>query len=114
MGRTRLLIGVLGTLVTLAMVPVAAMTTVVVWLETCSGDGGYPYSAPGSTAARFCDSVASMPYFVAMFEAPVVVALCFAVWAVHEQRLGRLAIGLGLALGVLLTMCVVVSSLPSS
>ena len=113
-GRNRLLIGALGTLVTLAMIPVAAMATLLVWLDTCDGDGGYPYSAPGSTAAQFCDSGASRPYFVAMFVAPVVVALGFAIWAIRERRLAWLAIGLGLALGLLLTMCGVVGALPSS
>ena len=112
-GRSPVLIGALGALATLAMIPVAAIGSLLVWMDTCDRDDGYPYSAPGSSAGRFCDSAASTPYFVTVLVAPVIVALAFAVWAVWERRMAKVVIGLGLAIGLLLTMCGAVGFLPS-
>jgi hypothetical protein len=59
--RSPILIGLVGSIVTVAMVPISAFATLFMWLDTCDGDGGYPYSARASVAGRFCDSSFSMP-----------------------------------------------------
>jgi hypothetical protein len=112
MSSNRIVIALLAIIVVAPIAAASAFVSVLTFLDTCDGDGGYPYSAPASVAGRFCDSPASTPYFIAEFALPVLIAVGFAISAGIRRKLSRLAIGLGTSLAVLLTMGVVVGSLP--
>jgi hypothetical protein len=114
MSSNRIVLALLGILVVLVVAAASAFVTLVTFLDTCDGDGGYPYSAPASLAGRFCDSPASAAYFVAELALPVLIAVTLVINAGIRRKLSRVAIGLGTSLAVLLTMGVVVGSLPDS
>jgi hypothetical protein len=114
MGRNRIVIAVLGLVVVLGVAVASAFTSLLMFLDTCDGDGGYPYSAPASVAGRFCDSPVATPYFLAEFAVPILVAAVLSVVAGVQQRISRVAIGLGAALVTLIVMCAFVASLNDS
>lgn len=111
--RHPLLVGLVGVVTTLLLAPVAAFVTIWSWL-TCDGDGGYPFSAPASTAGRFCDSSYSTPFFVVELGLPLFCMVVATVLATHRRRLADLGVGLAIAVGVLLVMATFVELLPDT
>jgi hypothetical protein len=114
MATNRIVIAGVGVVVVLGIGFVSAFLTAWTWWGTCGGDGGYGYSAPNSVAGRFCDSQASTPYFLAQVALPVLIATALSITAGVQRRLGRVWLGLSLAVAVLLTMSVVVEWLPDT
>ena len=114
MYRNPVVITCVGAVVCIGLTVLSGMATLLTWLETCSGDGGYPYSAPGSVAGRFCDSSFSAPVFVAELAIPILCALGFSVWAVTRRSLGLVGAGLGVAPLAIVVLGGVVNSLPDS
>ena len=112
MTSNRIVIACLGVVVVLGVGVASAFVTVLTWFVTCDGDGGYPSSAPGSVAGRFCDSPGSTAYFVAELALPILIAAVLSISAGVRRKLGRVGLGLGIALAVLLTMGLVAGNLP--
>jgi hypothetical protein len=114
MATNRIVIAGVGVVVVLGIGFVSVVLTFGSWWGTCGGDGGYGFSAPNSVAGRFCDSQFVAPYFLAQLTLPVLIAVVLSIAAGVQRRLGRLWLGLSLAIAVLLTMSVIVGSLPTS
>ena len=96
------------------MTVLSGFATLLVWLDTCDGDGGYPYSAPASVAGRFCDSQYSAPYFLAELAVPILCAVGFGIWAATRRSLAMVGAGLGVALAAMVVLGGVVTSPPDS
>ena len=98
----------------LAILVVSVVVLVVVDYDTCSGDGGSPFSADDSVAGRFCDGPLHVPWAIALLAVPVVVLLVLGVMGVARLRAALVAIAVGAGVATVVALAVPVAALPSN
>jgi hypothetical protein len=111
--RRAVLIGVVGTVLALVFLPVAAFGTLWTWTDACDGDGGAPYSARHSLEGRFCSSSVSTPYFLVELTLPVLVVVVATVVAARRGSFKQLVVGVVVAALLVVGMSMVITALPS-
>ncbi len=109
---SRLAIGITSGAALLGCAVLAAISALMSWFGTCGGDGGYPFSARASTAGQLCYSAAGDVYTIGQLGLPILVVLVLGAYAVVRAEWSFLAIGVGLAVTVVVVMLVVMASLP--
>ena len=67
----------------------SADVLVVVDYDTCSGDGGSPFSADDSVAGRFCDGPLHVPWAIALLAVPLVVLLVLGIMGAARLRAAK-------------------------
>jgi hypothetical protein len=93
---------------------VSVVMLLVVDYDTCSGDGGSPFSADDSVAGRFCDGPLHVLWAMALLAVPVVVLVLIGVMGVARLRAALVAIGVGAGVAAVVALAAPVAALPSN